>query len=405
MRNIHTALFALVATIGYTHVADAASDRDLLRNQAKEIVARERANGEPKDRCTLNANIYDGAIVARVHPGSSLLPGDRLLLLNGVKVQGLKAEDVVAVLRDLSPDATADITVDRNGEIVDVKARCTNARETSEVLLRALEFSAKGRFDDCVSVLSEIRLSDTRTETLKAKCAAVSKKSKRYNLPVLFAQAIEMAIEDAYYATTIRKDTVNLLRNLEGQIVQGMGQAKFDALVERTRSWPGGERMYDESEPDWALFRRAAEQELRSRLIDPDSARIQWTHGFIWGTWKPFLSTPVEGYWTCGLINARNRMGGYVGNTAFVVVVDVTGIVRYSEIGEADELDLLAASCNRSAKLLPQPPVELTASVSDQPNVGSVSIAEEIRKLAELRDSGLITEEEFEKAKKNLLDR
>src|ERR1700748_1879112 len=46
------------------------------------------------------------------------------------------------------------------------------------------------------------------------------------------------------------------------------------------------------------------EAEIKSHLVDPESAKFTW--------W----AYPNNGFY-CGLLNARNRMGGYVGNTLF----------------------------------------------------------------------------------------
>lgn len=83
--------------------------------------------------------------------------------------------------------------------------------------------------------------------------------------------------------------------------------------------------MLEKSGPDWAGFCRNAESALRARLINAESARIDWPHGFLLGSWKPFMSKRMDGYWTCGLVNARNRMGGYLGSRAFVGVLDPKG--------------------------------------------------------------------------------
>jgi hypothetical protein len=161
--------------------------------------------------------------------------------------------------------------------------------------------------------------------------------------------------------------------------------------------------MYDASEPDWALFRRNSEAALRARLIDPGSAQINWPYGFLLGSWRPLFSKRIEGYWTCGTVNARNRMGGYTGRTSFVVVLDRNATVLYSDVGEAKDIDVLTSQCNGSAKLLPPPPSAL-GGVLASPPAANTSIADEIKKLADLKDSGALTEAEFQAAKTRLLE-
>lgn len=122
-------------------------------------------------------------------------------------------------------------------------------------------------------------------------------------------------------------------------------------------------------EPTWQAFRELAETRIRNSLIDPDSAKISWTHGFRKGFYKPFLESKVFGYATCGHVNARNRMGGYTGTAMFVVVIDYDRVL-YSEIGKPDG-DLLTDGCLKGMRegLLPRladGPVS-----SDQPTTAS----------------------------------
>jgi len=380
-----------------------AQDKDQIRNQGKEYGAKLRALGEPRDRCSLGGTLGAGPVVMRTNGTSTLKPGDKLISLNSTSTVGKSPDDVVAILRQIPPTALVPITVERDGRSMDLSVACSNARQTMEPTLTALDFAARGKFDDCISTISQMTYIDTGVATLRAQCASVSRNVAKNNLSALAAQVMDMAIEDARYDPSLRPNVAKELRNAEGIITQGEGAARFRALVEATKRWPGGETLYKSSTPDWTLFRRNAESTLSNRLIDPDSARIQWPHGFLMGTWKPFLSKAIQGYWTCGLINARNRMGGYTGTTAFVVVLDASGYVKYSEIGESSDYDLLTASCNKSAKLLPPPPAELTIVASTSKNSSSGSLADELKKLVDLRNSGALTEAEFQTAKAKLL--
>jgi hypothetical protein len=343
-------------------------------------------------------------VVIRTNGTSALRPGDKLLSLNGASTAGKTPEEVVAILRETPPTAVLAASVERDGHPMEVSVTCTNARPTTEPTLAALDFAARGKFDECVSTISQVAYIDTNVATLRAQCAVVSRNPDKYDMSALGAQLLEMGIEDARYAPSLRADVVQRLHNAEGAIIQGQGAARYRALVAATKRWPGGETLYASSAPDWALFRRNAESALRNRLIDPDSARIQWPHGFTMGTWKPFMSKAIEGYWTCGLINARNRMGGYTGSTAFVVVMDPSGSVKYSEVGESRDYDLLTASCSKSVKMLPPPPAELTAVAATPGNGGTGSLADELKKLVDLRSSGALTEAEFQAAKAKLLE-
>lgn len=151
---------------------------------------------------------------------------------------------------------------------------------------------------------------------------------------------------------------------------------------------------------DYSMFRSNAEQAIRSGLVDPSSAQFEWPHGFTYGTWKPFLKKRVTGYLTCGRVNARNRMGGYVGSNAFVVVLDASGRVIFQDLGDGSAYDLVRASCQKSAAMFPAPQPALR-NVSASPI--SNSIADQLSKLAELKASGVLSEDEFETAKRRIL--
>jgi hypothetical protein len=144
-------------------------------------------------------------------------------------------------------------------------------------------------------------------------------------------------------------------------------------------------------EPDWSVVRRESEAALKSALFDPGSAQITWTKGFGWGFYKPPLDRHYYGWVGCGLINAKNRMGGYVGNTPFVIVYD--GGVKY------DEMDEIAATACSNSTVAPQ------SALLDAPGVSNAvpSVADELTKLANLRDRGVITDAEFQAQKAKLL--
>jgi hypothetical protein len=114
--------------------------------------------------------------------------------------------------------------------------------------------------------------------------------------------------------------------------------------------------------PEWSRFRERAESAIISRLIDPDSARIKWLGGFYKGEFKPFLERRVAGYTACGLVNARNRMGGYTGDRVFVVVID-NDMVLYADIDSSDN-GLLSTRCftARSNGLFPPVPADTASS-------------------------------------------
>lgn len=174
---------------------------------------------------------------------------------------------------------------------------------------------------------------------MKFQCARLTKNPSEHELAGLNYEAVREAISEARWAPSLRLQVINGLRQSQGLISRELGDYRFQELVDETKQWPGGEDMFKQSEPDMAKFRRVAEEAVRSQLIDPDSARIEWPYGFLSGSWKPAFQKRIEGYWTCGLVNAKNRMGGYTGRTSFVAVISHEGVVKYVELGTGRDFD------------------------------------------------------------------
>lgn len=110
--------------------------------------------------------------------------------------------------------------------------------------------------------------------------------------------------------------------------------------------------------PDWRAYRERAEAAIISRLVDPESARIKWMGGYYKGEFKPVLRPRTSGYVACGLVNAKNRMGGYTGDHAFVVVID-NDLLRYVEL-DSSENGLVAMQCRAAMDKGLFPPVPAT---------------------------------------------
>lgn len=141
--------------------------------------------------------------------------------------------------------------------------------------------------------------------------------------------------------------------------------------------------------PDWSDVKLQSEAALKRSLFDPSSAQIKWVQGFTWGFYKPVLERRIFGWVACGTINAKNRMGGYVGAQGFTVVFD--GTVKRADINE-----YLACPPSPSSPL--QPELEEVSFATN-----SSSVADEIAKLAELKEKGVLSEDEFRAAKAKLL--
>jgi membrane-associated protease RseP (regulator of RpoE activity) len=102
-------------------------------------------------------------------------------------------------------------------------------------------------------------------------------------------------------------------------------------------------------QPDFTQASAEAERLIRSSLFDPGSAEFQWPFAWVGGFWKPFLGSRKVGWWTCGRVNAKNRMGGYVGFQNFVVVVNEGRIIHH-EVGTGRQFDLTNGQCQQALK-------------------------------------------------------
>lgn len=94
-------------------------------------------------------------------------------------------------------------------------------------------------------------------------------------------------------------------------------------------------------------FQRIAVPALLSGFFDPDSAQITWDRGITGGYWKPVLSKKIPGWFTCGLVNGKNRFGGYVGARRFVVV-EYAGSVVFSQVGDGSTYDFVQLGCDKA---------------------------------------------------------
>lgn len=144
--------------------------------------------------------------------------------------------------------------------------------------------------------------------------------------------------------------------------------------------------------PNLSTMREAGEEAIRARLVDPTSAIIEWTGGFQWMYYKGFKH--LWGWAGCGKVNSKNRMGGYAGPVGFVVVYNEG--VRYADM--EGRSDWISNSC---AKFAPPQPELLVKHNAISTN--SASTADELAKLAALRDKGILTEAEFQSMKAKLL--
>ncbi|MCW3847655.1 PDZ domain-containing protein [Sphingomonas sp. LB-2] len=86
------------------------------------------------------------------------------------------------------------------------------------------------------------------------------------------------------------------------------------------------------------------ERAIKGSLIDPGSAQIEWPYDFTGGSLKPLIGRRQAGYYTCGWVNAKNRMGGYTGRVWFLLMIRNDVVVSLS-IGSVDGVDTATATC------------------------------------------------------------
>ena len=403
MTDVNARSLVALACLMAISATCAAQDKGQVKEQSKTMAAKLRQAREPMDRCYLGATLVDGAIVTSVSGNTPLHPGDRLVTLNENDVSGKSADQVLSVLRGISPATTIEVGLERDSAQLKITLVCDNSRPVIETILAGLDAAGRGKFDECSAAFSRRNDLGAFGAAMKVQCASLIKNQNSQDLANFGYDAVRAAISEAHWAPNLRPAVVNGLRQAQGTISRELGEAKFQELVSATELWPGSEGMFKSSEPDMGQFRRVAEQALLMRLIDPDSARIEWPYGFLNGYWKPLFQKKVEGYWTCGLVNAKNRMGGYTGSKSFVVVIGAGGNVQYVEMGTGEDFDILAAQCANSAKVLPPAPAEFSPDRPENGKNGGISIADELKKLVELKESGALTDAEFQAAKQRLL--
>ncbi|MFN3943874.1 MAG: SHOCT domain-containing protein [Allosphingosinicella sp.] len=151
--------------------------------------------------------------------------------------------------------------------------------------------------------------------------------------------------------------------------------------------------------PDWAAVRSLGVAEITGALFDPASAQITWSSGFRWGYAKPLIGRRTHGWIACGSINAKNRLGGYVGAQPFWIMAAANGTVTTGMVANT------ISSCDEGGGPPPNPELIAISPVVPGSSTGPVSVASELEKLAELRDRGIITQAEFETQKARLLAR
>ena len=402
--NSRAVTFACVTAV-LSWPAHAQTERGPFIEAMRQSVEQTKARGEPADRCSLGFQAGDDGRVLLVFANTQVKPGDVIKTINAVSLQGKGARQFSNTLRGIGPTAVVPVQVERGGTISLHQMTCANARSYNGVLAAAQEAASKKDFKACVAQMRTLPptiLSQWNFRYTAVNCAMHAKSiSKSEEVDQVYGW-VDALVREATFVAEERDMAVRAVQS-SGAYFNQNGRSdlhsKLAASLDGMYKTAGLSRP---TGPSWGKFRQTAEAQIRGRLVDPDSAQFEWPHGFTYGTWKPFLSKRVEGYWTCGRVNARNRMGGYTGSTAFVVVMPDESSVTFVDIGDAtSKYDLLQTQCEKSVHFLPPAPPELTqAGVASQP---LTSIADEIEKLAGLRDRGILSQAEFEAQKAALL--
>lgn len=283
--------------------------------------------------------------------------------------------------------------------MIETTVPCENAGLQQQQDLDVLDLAARKKFPECVAAAQKLA-SRSATSALMAYRCALAKNPANYDLASLGNRVLVAQITAARYDAALRPAAVKAIHEMRGII----GERNYGLAAEATTRWPGGETLFRESMPEWARFRQNAEQAVLVGFFDPASAVFEWPYGFTYGSWKPVLQGRIEGWWTCGRINAKNRMGGYVGSRFFVVVMNSDGQAVFTETGTGGNYDFVSMQCANSVASLPPAPSEFfRQAAAPITETSGPKIADELAKLKALFDSGALTEEEYLKAKAKVL--
>ena len=323
-----------------------------IQQEAASSAQMLRESGEPLDRCSLAVTLNDRQVIIRVHGSNILHAGDRVVSLDHHDLAGTPPGYTSEHLRKLKPDAVIPVVVEREGKQSSLRVQCENSRPYMASVLAGLDAAAAGDFATCASEFGGQAGSTAFGTSMKVRCAEVSQRFDQVELSAMAATTLEMAIDEARWDVEKRPVALQLLRQGQGSIIYSLGEPRYQALVGATKRWPGGERLYEQTEPDFVHFRDAADAAVRERLHFPETAQIKMPYGFILGVFQPFLQDNIDGYWTCGTVTANTPAGQTV-KSAFVVVLSSEGAVNYVQLGPVDEGGAVETQCSRAVQMLP----------------------------------------------------
>ena len=125
-------------------------------------------------------------------------------------------------------------------------------------------------------------------------------------------------------------------------------------------------------EPSFAEVVKIGEAAVLDGFYDSSSARFQWDRGLSPGGYQPIFQHRIAGWATCGLVNGKNRFGGYVGFRRFIVVIRNDSVV-YSRVSDGGDIDLVQITCDkaiRTGKIPLAPEQPASPEEAEQPSSG-----------------------------------
>ncbi|WP_205664896.1 SHOCT domain-containing protein [Tsuneonella suprasediminis] len=377
--------------------AIAGPDED-MRDAARAEASKLRAEGWPKERCYAGVSLFNNVVT---EGNGTILAGDELLYIGDTSVEKATTDEIAKTLSSTPPNGTITVQVRRNGQVQNATQKCGNLADYQRPYLEALDFAANKKWYECIDALAS-RPDDPFYLNLRVRCARVSRKAAEYPIQQWMDKGYRRSIAMGVYMPDSWFGIATSL--LKGRY--DVSPSVYDSLVDQVKGWDDG-KTWASVQPDYTAMRRAAEKGVKLRLIDPQSAIIDMPYDFIYGSWSPaFTGTRFEGFMTCGTVNAKNRMGGYTGSTFFISVIDEAGFEKYTDMDSSASKYIRPVdnACSQLVKKLKYFDEQSEATV-DAPssNAGKPSMAQELEKLAALRASGALSDEEYAAAKARVL--
>jgi hypothetical protein len=108
--------------------------------------------------------------------------------------------------------------------------------------------------------------------------------------------------------------------------------------------------------PTAEQYTAAVQETIRNQLNEPDSAEFYFPHAAFKGWYRPKAGDAQFGYWTCGMVNAKNSSGAFTGYDYFVAVYNNGQVIYSNVVSSPDDPDFTRANCQESIEYLSQGP-------------------------------------------------